>query len=145
MDDIYVIVSGEYSDWSIVGYCNNEEEAAKRCFLNNTPEETSYYDEWYYLPVKRMEGIDLSNVHPDYYYEARAFKYSNGWEFPLSIGVELTEPRSFGVFIFNKDSPRCRYEQSAQIRFKSKELNREKALKIAQDMLYKKLAELDNL
>ena len=47
---IYVIIQGEYSDWSIIGYFTNREEADKYCVAHPS-------SDYYVHPVS-----DLSNT-----------------------------------------------------------------------------------
>lgn len=53
MGEIYVIISGYYSDWAILGYTITEEDAKKVCADYNSSNKDRY--EAYYQPVGFME------------------------------------------------------------------------------------------
>jgi len=74
MEKVYVIFSGQYSDWNVHGFFNNKDEAMKYCAFKNKSKEDSW-DEYY---VKEIDQIfaDVKNIKLCYYHEI-VFDYKN--------------------------------------------------------------------
>ena len=149
MNEIYVLITGEYSDWEIQGFVESEEEAIKTCELYN---ENRDYDRMYYEHASRFKEFSpekLEQIKRKYNYTIRAWRSENSWHFQEAnqIDIEPTkewvnEKREVNLcepIMFNNWDP------YAVITLTLTTVDREKALKIAQDMLYKKLAEREGL
>ena len=155
MEEIYVLITGEYSDWRIEGFVKSEEEAIKTCLKFNEEHngETNLYtfrnyDDMYYMKVELFTYDNLDTIHPYYSYRINAYKKNDGWFFGNKDEVEVyyykNNPNiNNKVNIRKSNSPW--FGDSATIEFSLNTLNRDKALKVAQDILYKKLAEENNL
>lgn len=87
MSKIYLVVQGYYSDWDILGYFTNKDEAEKWCIL-----KSEEYYEPYVLTVNCLDGKDdVSDVHPLYSHKVM-FKYNNGsWNM-------MNEPDRYSVY-----------------------------------------------
>lgn len=150
MDNIYVLMTGEYSDTEIQGFVDSEEEAKKICDYHNATSCLHYWREWHYWEVERIkENVpDVKSVY------VVTVKLEN-W---LGSGWKLSDIRS-DCKCFLSDAPEvkeARYCEITDPRGDKKILEAvcdvvlrepdfDKARKIAQDRLYKKLAEGERL
>lgn len=67
MGKVYVIISGEYSDWNIEGYAETEEDAENICNAHNV--KCGYYD-WYYCEAEKLDKPDrIIKLHYVYKFE----------------------------------------------------------------------------
>lgn len=146
MGKIYVIISGEYSDWSIQGYAATEEEAIKACAYYNE-NKGEYADEWYYLEVspieKQKENTDIVYVH------AIIFDNIDLATFILTKEYKILPDNCHEISYFSKTDKRLNQIKSIEeqpydrlvVNVILDEKNIEKAKKIAQDRFAKHLAE----
>jgi|LGVE01.1.fsa_nt_gb hypothetical protein len=129
---MYVIITGEYSDWDIVGYFGKEEDAKKYCLINNDP-----HDDYYYIEIKKL---DLTK-------KQREVKLYCRHKVVFDLGRD-------GYFEMREESEECDYDlkeytnepakynlsdnyDSGWISYKINCSDRKKAEKIAQDKLTK--------
>lgn len=133
----YAIMSGVYSDWNIVGYVSNLEDAYKYCAWRNSVDE---YNQYY--PVE-MPCLD-ENCEIDI-----AFKYKYRTVFDLrkgnwvmrDINIDDVKPTSLDNYCNIRDG-RKQYNVSwIVIEFTMSVLDFDKAKKIAEDKLFQYLAE----
>ena len=128
---IYVIIAGEYSDWSIVGYFTNREEADKYCVAHSS---YGYY-------VKSVSDLtdteDLSRITLKYTHNVVIDCKPEGW-------VVRHEPERYTCYmsdyfksneIYSRNLP-----QWIGYKINIDTSNREKAEKIALDYHYQLLA-----
>lgn len=134
MDKIYLVVEGQYIDWNIVGYFIDKDDAERFCVLKHDT-----YDEPYVKEVACLDGgVDLSNV--EVLYEHEVVFDGNGRNMYMRV-----EPDRYEVYGGEMRANRVKamgYHWIAAI-VNQREFNREKAEKIAQDILYQYL-ELSN-
>lgn len=134
MDKIYVLFSGEYSDWRCEGFCENEEEAQRICLEHD----------WYYEIVYKQNPKN-NNFKIVYEHEV---VFDKKWDTvnPLRNWVMRKEPDRFNYFYdtakIDKSSSINYYEPNpniitAYIWSDKGEDGRDKVEKIAQDMLAK--------
>ena len=119
---VYVVFGGMYSDWYMEGYFTDEEEARKYCAVNGL-----YYIESELLDKKR----DLSKIDIEYVQEV---------VFDLSLDRMRKEPNRYTFGLTGelkgdiiKYYPELKDKGWVMFGIKQKELNRDKAEKIAQD------------
>jgi hypothetical protein len=76
MNEIYLVVGGEYSDWFIDSYFTNKDEAEKYCLVKN--KSASSYEELYVkdVPLNKAK-IAYDKVDMKKYWNIR-FHYSDG-------------------------------------------------------------------
>lgn len=131
MSKIYLVVQGYYSDWDILGYFTNKDEAEKWCILK----KDKYYEP-YILTVNCLDGKDdVSDVHPLYSHEVM-FKYNNGsWNM-------MNEPDRYSVYSGDAQSNYIDcggWWNWIKVTVNQDRFDRKKAEKIAQDLLYQYL------
>ena len=144
MDKIYVIVEGEYSDWNILGYASDEYEAKKICAKHNT---ISSYPRTYYIcaeklcvlfekdeiPYNKYTVVFLENKYS--HSNRQSFSYcgihDNGLFFKCENSVEE---------VTNFENKKFYY---VYVYYNSNDMNKLK--KIAEDFLYKYLAEKEGI
>lgn len=136
---MYAIVSGVYSDWSIVGYCASLEEAYEYCAAENRG----------YYPIKVGRLIPSAEKSPAYvyYYEFTFRKRDGSWtpdEYDECLAEILHEKPSDMSPRINRSSPNCAWP-FIKVGVYRKKLDVSVARKIAQDYLYKYLAEQEGL
>lgn len=137
MDEIFAIISGEYSDWNIEGYTDSEDSAMRICAVHNKETE---YDDWYFTKVEKMEK-PIRTIELKYVHEVLFDKSMDKW-------VMRQEPDRYKYFengdkeIPEKSKVNYWIHNSGIIvaTIPMKENNRKKAEKIAQNMLYQFLA-----
>ena len=142
MNEIYVIFQGCYSDWEILGFCETEEEAIKSCVKYNRQHERYEEDSVYYERASRFNVGTLDLIKPNYVHRIYFHHESDGWKFRKMDNIDVYHDAEMNNKI-DIDYNSCLKSGYAYVCLK--EINREKALKIAQDMLYKKLAEEEGL
>ena len=128
---IYVIIRGEYSDWSIIGYFTNREEADKYCVAHRSCD-------YYVIPVSDLTNTeDLSRITLKYTHDVVIDRKPEGWivrhepdrykcymsDYLKSNEAYSMNPPMWGAYKINLDTS-----------------NREKAEKIALDYHYQLLA-----
>lgn len=131
---IYLVVEGQYNGWSIVGYFTNKDDAERFCVLRNNT-----YDEPYVKEVDCLDGgVDLSKVKVLYEHEVM-FNRLNG------TMVMRNEPDRYVIYggDIQANSVFALGNCWVKVNVNQQEFNREKAEKIAQDILYQYL-ELSN-
>ena len=131
---IYGIFNGEYSDWDVLGYYTNREEAEKRCAINN--KKCGYYDE-YVIELECLDGkVEMPKDKLHYLHEVVFDKCDGTW-------VMRNEPTRYKYSTEEITQKEIKEGGSWVVIFvKSRqgETGRKKAEKIAQDRLYQYLA-----
>ncbi len=130
MGKIYLVVEGQYSDWYVVGYFTDKDDAERFCVSQHNK-----YDSPYVMTVGCLDGgIDLSGVKVLYEHKV-VFDRCNGTmvmrDEPDRYEVYGGDIRANSVFAISNCWVRVNVNQQ--------EFNREKAEKIAQDILYQYL------
>lgn len=145
---IYLIVSGEYSDWIVVGYCKSYNRA-KRYVANANSKKVYGGDDCYILRVENVDDMRrASGVYRDLTYCA----VNKGGSWGLSIwdwcakyvlgdsGCTVSDKRASEGKIFVN----VRVLRDGRWKYPDNELaEEERADKIAQDRLYQYLYEHD--
>lgn len=137
--ELYVVLRGCYSDWSIIGYCDDVEHAMQVCAQRNKNISTDIGndDYCYYEVVSHVESD--RDVVLNYVHIVRFEKMPSGWEMQkarpedLDFYVEGDKYIPLGAVI-----KRCHWnlQECIEARIPVKKNDRKKAEKIAQDMLY---------
>lgn len=151
MDDIYVIIRGEYSDWSIQGYTTKEDEAKRMCAILRSKEKSKYADKFYYQKVKHFLTPDEMRNKIIYLYDIRFEKTENG-------GYAIHRDEWYGEYEYYLETDeKAQYKHKFDeeigvdvdgriyVGVKLHENNLAKAEKIAQDRLYKYIAEQNGI
>ena len=143
MDKIYVLITGEYSDWAIKGFADTEEEAKRICDFKNSVKRR-YDDDWYYKEIGKYKiGADFSNVKFKYIYTFYFHQDKNRtWLIEKKYVCEkVLDTRDdiddIGVRIYSENEKRS-YRATVSFELDVEDL--ERAKKIAQDKLYERLA-----
>ena len=135
--DLYAIVAGCYSDWSIIGYCTSKEEAYNYCAVT----KCGYYP----MQMKHLTPGTKEIPRHVYEYEFK-FRKRNGTWTPDYEDECLAEIR---YDIPSKMTPAVTYVDCGWSFFKvsvyRNHLDVAAAKKIALDCLYKYLAEQEGL
>ena len=129
-NQIYLVVEGQYSDWHIVGYFTNKDNAERFCVSQH-----SKYDDPYVIVVDCLDGgIDLSGVKVLYEHEV-VFDKRGG------TMVMRNEPDRYNIYSgdIRANSVRSMDFGWVAIKVNQKKFNRKQAEKIAQDILYQYL------
>lgn len=135
---VYVIITGEYSDWSILGYAKTEEEANRICAEHNT-DCSPFYSAYY----REVEFLDADGEIDD-----PKERYIYPFEFlGLYNGVEMTgrpDHRWVDSAILPKAKPKIVEKPGGKISvtvyLDEKDCD-EKAEKIALDAVYQYISE----
>ena len=133
---IYAIVTGEYSDWSLVGYFNNKDEAERFCLSRQGEYDEPYVRELDLLSITEKEkAIEILKYHEVLFdnrdgkwimrKEPKRYKIYSGKKTPTHSGIW---PHNKRIFYANISTQ-----------------SRKKAEKIAQDLMYKHLAMEENI
>jgi hypothetical protein len=141
---IYVIISGEYSDQNIIGYCTTEEAAARICQLYDSPSLSYHYEEvGDCLDERAREMVQfkyvvtftacLSNQSCNYYYSFSGAEYIGMTQDIGASNVNI-EPTN------NHKMPFV-----ARVTVSVRDYSEELAKKVAYDTLYKYLSESEGL
>lgn len=139
MNNIYVVIGGWYSDWRIVGYFTDRNDAEKFCVKN-----VDKYDEPYVKTVDCLDGkFDVSDVDNLYYeYKIIFGKTGNGWEM-RHVGNDEKKDPDVVAYCGNGFRSNTIYSDLActaiVITVNRKDYDCKKAEKIAQDILYQYL------
>lgn len=140
MDKIYGIFRGEYSGWEVLGYCSTREEAEKQCAIHNNASGYGYYE--YVKELNCLDGkIETTKTDLYYLHEVIFYRNKNNWvmrdepiNYEYSVKeMEQRETRSFRDCIY------------VYVKSRKGEKGRKRVEKIAQDKLYKYLAEQSGL
>lgn len=130
MDKIYLIVSGEYSDYGVHGFFTDKTKAEKYCALKNSLDKC--YDIYSVEECGNLQkgfiesGIEVKYEHTFYVDQHGIFR---DWPW-------------FDIVIRSKGTNRIKRRDDGYIIYVYlSEANRDKALKIAQDMYTKFKAE----
>ena len=128
---IYVIIQGEYSDWSIIGYFTNREEADKYCVAHPSCD-------YYVHPVSDLTNTeDLSRITLKYTHDVVIDHKPEGW-------VVRHEPDRYKCYMSDYLNSNEIYSFNPPIwsgyKINIDTSNREKAEKIALDYHYQLLA-----
>ena len=129
-NQIYLVVEGQYSDWRIVGYFTNKDNAERFCVS-----QYDKYDEPYVMVVDCLDGgIDLSGVKVLYEHEV-VFDKRGG------TMVMRNEPDRYNIYggDIRANSVRSMNLGWVEIKVNQKKFNRKQAEKVAQDILYQYL------
>lgn len=141
-ESIYVIITGEYSDWVILGYAKTEEEANRVCAEHNTScshDYMAYYREADFLEAeKEIEDPKKRYIYP--------FEFLG-----LYNGVEMTGKPKRGLVssvILPKTKPKIQEKPGGRISvtvYLDENDVIEKAEKIALDAVYQYISEKSGL
>lgn len=139
MNKTYVAISGCYSDWRIIGYFTNRDEAEIFCIKN-----VDKYDEPYVKTVDCLDGqFDVSGID-DLYYEYKIIfdKTENGWEM-RHVGNDEEKYPDVVAYRGNGFRSNKIYNDSIHttivITVNRKDYDCKKAERVAQDILYQYL------
>lgn len=140
---VWIITSGEYSDYCVIGYCTTEEQAIQVCASHNA-KKTKWGDPYEYAEVECMDGNWV--VGPVFYRYGFTFRRS-GETWVLSNGANrgddehtVTAKTERNV-VFQKRGA----VDWAFVTVTVREPKAELAKKAAQDALYEKLAEVQGI
>lgn len=146
MDKIYVLFTGEYSDKEVQGFVETEEEAERMCEYNNATSDLHSWREWHYEEVEKIKK-NVPDVKPVYIITIKFIEFSPfGWkrkETAFLCGCYLPDAEEVKNARYCEITPADgdkRYTE-AVVDVVLREPDSSKAWKIAQDRLYKKLAE----
>ena len=139
---IYAIVSGCYSDTTYHGYFTEPEDAYRYCMILNN--RGSYYESDYYVdPLPEIRLTDLDDYDSQkpigfkYIINASKRNNENEWVFRIADISCVESAKHNFVEDVEKGWGWIRRYVTVYI----KDYNPDKAIKIAQDVFYKKLAE----
>lgn len=128
---IYAVFGGCYSDWYVIGYFDNREDAEKYCAKYGTK------DDFYVKEIHNLsKKFDLSDVKLMYQHEIVFDLQNNEW-------IMRNEPTRYSYY--SDTQLRCNNVRDSRIfnvqpwiifSINLSENNRKKAEKIAQDYLY---------
>lgn len=137
MDKIYLVVSGEYSDYGVHGFFTDKTKAEKYCALKNSSDKC--YD------IYSVE--ECVNLQNGFIESGIVVKYEHAF-YVDKHGVFRDYPY-FDIVICSKGTNKIKNHQRKSgghiVYVYLNEVNRDKALKIAQDMYAKFKAELSGL
>ena len=137
--DLYAIVAGCYSDWSIIGYCTSKEEAYNYCAVN----KSGYY------PMRMKHLTPGTKEIPRHVYEyVFTFRQRNGAWTPDYEDECLAEIRYDVPSKFTPVVTTCNMNCAwpfIKVSVYRQYLDVASAKKIALDCLYKHLAEQEGL
>lgn len=143
MDKIYVLITGEYSDWCIMGFATTEEEARSICARKNA-DMSRYDDEWYYEEVDRF---DYNSDPAKIVYRFTVTFHDKGtrtWTMDEDTQMSYYASDDKRLESISKEIEiRGDLWHSATCEVLLDENDPDRAKKIAQDRLYKKLAEVE--
>lgn len=140
-DEIYVIISGEYSDWSIQGYAKTKDDAIHVCAYKNAHLKP-YEDKWYYQTANYIHKHSCDIVY------VYTLKFENdGFE-----KYEILSDTAHEMDFYSTDDKHldelqdivydpCKHPWYLYVNVKIREANLNLAKKIAQDKLSKYLYE----
>ena len=136
MEEAYAIISGAYSDWNLIGFFTNLEEAEKYVVANSTGDD---YSDPYIMPMICMDGgQDLSNVVVKYETTVWFGRTNDGsWDCKIWNEPTLYQAQYLRSNHIEADSGWFR------IYINTTRNDDEVAKKIAQDIFYQLLNECD--
>jgi hypothetical protein len=121
---VYGIFSGAYSDWSVHGFFESEDEAMVYCAIKN--QGLDEYDKYYIMPLSKINA-KIPDIKLNYFHTV-VFDFNNGMRseedrYDYYIGEDKPSFTKYNVFKNN----------DGWISFSFNGKSREKAEKIAQD------------
>lgn len=126
---IYIIVSGEYSDWQVHGYMTDRVEAEKYCALKNQKGGGAWGDDYYVISIDHINA-DVKDVRIKYYHTV-IFDFGEGMR---------DEPDRYRYYVGEDWEPEIIYNvygnSGGWIEYGLTCDSRKKAEKIAQDKYY---------
>lgn len=133
---IYLIMQGIYSDWEVVGYFTNSDEAYSYCNEYNKTDKVKWLgDKRYVIPVNKMT-MDGFNMVKLYYVFIVYFHNNNGsWNSIICDDPKVEEHIDFVDEGFEK------YPTVYRTRVCLNSYNPDRAKKIAEDRFYQYLYE----
>ena len=140
---IFIITSGHYSDYTVHGYCTSEDAAKKYCAFANTENKWDLYE---YREIDCFD--DFANEVEKIYYKFSFFfvrhEYKNVWSIYSRSDetLEVAKPSSCVKFV---KAQYASEKDGVKVSLAIDENNSQRAEKAAFDMLYKWLAEQENL
>lgn len=137
MQKKYVIMSGVYSDWNLVGYVSNLEDAYKYCAWRNSVDE---YNQYY--PVE-MQCLDENcEIDISFRYKYRiVFDLRKGNWIMRNIDINDVKPTDLDSYCNIRDGRKEYSTSRIVIEFTMAVLDFDRAKKVAKDKLYQYLAE----
>ena len=124
---IYGVFSGCYSDWRIIGYFENKDDAEKYVVSHNTVADE--YDEYYILEVNNLKLTEEQKNVKVKQYHTVVFDYENG-KF-----VMRNEPDRYSLCLNDKERMIKIGHICKWVSFYLMSEDREKAEKICQDLI----------
>lgn len=124
MDKVYCIFTGCYSDWDVVGFFTNLEEAENYCALKNSTIANDFA-KYYVVEIDRINA-DLSKVDSRKYFNI-IFGQKNGVFELYSIEMEK--------YIGTKKETKIRHRPSKGFAVSCDAEDKQQAIKIATDYL----------
>ena len=138
-NNIYLIMHGYYSDWAIDGYFKNPEDAYNYCELFNSNKK-KYDDDRYVVEVEEKDLIYDRSKFEDYYHKFSVRIFCTNGTYDFIIEHDGYSTLYYSNEIREIETPTCNLYI---ITIYLKKYDKEKAKKIAQDMLseylYKKM------
>jgi hypothetical protein len=141
-NNVFIIISGWYSDWKIEGYALTEEDAMQICAQHNAQDGMS--GDWYYEEVESM-NTPPKKERIRFVHKFTFWRRKNGWE--IRDGFYDVD------YYAENDRTALRDLKIKEIRFSGTSLrefriyvptfenNKERAQKVAQDAFYQYLYE----
>ena len=137
---VYLVVTGCYSDWSIVGYSNNKDDAEKFCANHNykmKDENSEYYydDDYYIIECNKIKTNDkIKNIKLLYEHEIvfDFYKWGNYKKIKTENGMR-DEPDRYECYVGEKRKTKFICNKNMWFAVKVTTDSRGKAEKIAQD------------
>ena len=148
---VYAIFSGAYSDWNVYGYFTNPEDAYQYCFIMNNGgdgEEHYWHGDDYYVEEIEEMSAEFAEKPSMHYKFTTAFMPDDSGTWSNVTYYDSIETLAGGMCPNNEityDEVGCKRNPQYSVTIYSKSYDKEKWLKIAQDMLYQKLAEVNGL
>lgn len=137
---IYGIQVGEYSDYRVIGYCNSEDSAMRRCALLNRDRE-SVFDEYTYF---KLDDLDCADPVDVWFVASAMFSRNDhsktGWRMWYAGTGKLYPVVGLRPIVVEKNSS-TQYKVTACVRKNSDDL----AMKTLEDIFYKHLAEQEGV
>lgn len=139
---VYGVFNGEYSDWDVVGYFTSREEAEKSCAVHNN---ILGFDDEYVMELECLDGkIELPQKALYYLHTVVFDNTEKGW-----VMRNTPEGYKFSVEDYDEKESSTIEDRFVWIAISVKARNgiedRKRVEKIAQDRLYKYLAEKNGI
>lgn len=74
---IYLVITGYYSDWNILGYFTDKELADKYCLMRGDDDGCNEYDHPYIIPVNQITSSERLLKIDTYYEQKIIFNWEN--------------------------------------------------------------------